>query len=109
MAAGINAENYSTGILIINAIHSQFNDNGITNEGTVSGTAAGLSVNNLSTGTLIVNNLQGSSFSNNGTYGIYGVGSSSGNTRINDTNVIFSGAPQLDTNQTNNDNIIWIN
>ncbi len=126
-ATGLFGFNLSGGNLDISATNSQFNNNAAlsgsgssiqsTGADNNAQAASGIFVlNNSGTqGNLSIELLSNSGFNGNGVgattgYGIYGVGlSTSGTTVINYTGAVFSGSPQIDTNEgIGDDSITWI-
>ena len=93
-AYGLYAQNAGGGSLTFSATESQFNGN------TVSGSGAnvlgyGFYVDNstIGNGPLSVTSLAGSTFSNNGNYGLFAAGNSTPNTTVNLAGTIFLGNP----------------
>jgi hypothetical protein len=95
-AVGLLLENDSSGALTFSATESQFSGNIVSGSG-VNAIGYGFYVNNnnndMTTGSLSVLSLAGSTFSNNGTYGIYAIGNTTAPTMINLADTIFFGNP----------------
>ena len=95
-AVGLLLENDSSGALTFSATESQFSGNTVSGSG-VNAIGYGFYVNNnnndMTTGSLSVLSLAGSTFSNNGTYGIYAIGNTTAPTTINLADTIFFGNP----------------
>lgn len=106
-AAGLYVVNESSGTSLVTATNSMFNGNGI---GTITqGFGSGIYLDNAgsSTGTMSILSLNGSSFDNNGQYGIYAEGSANSQTSVVLTGTSFSGNGTDNTNEGSSINVNW--
>ncbi len=109
VVAGLKVITNNGNDVSVTATNSSFNYNGI---GTINGgVAAGLYAENADTRASVLNilSLDGSSLSNNGQYGIYGLQDYTGEpiTLINYTGATLNNNAVAPTNQTADDNIDW--
>lgn len=93
-AYGLVAQNASSGSLTFSATESQFNGNTVSGSG-ASALGYGFYVDNstIGNGPLSVTSLAGSTFSNNGNYGLFAAGNSTPNTTVNLAGTTFLGNP----------------